>query len=79
MRKALTSGNFGRFFKLYRDAPNMGGYMMDIFIEKYRILALQKLSLAYVAVNIELGYLSLLLAFDNLAEADKFLTGLGKF
>ena len=53
--------------------------MMDIFIEKYRILALQKLSLAYVAVNIELGYLSLLLAFDNLTEADKFLTGLGKF
>lgn len=46
VRKSLSTGNFGRFFKLYRDAPNMSGYMMDIFIDKYRVLALQKMALA---------------------------------
>ena len=40
VRKSLSSGNYGRFFKLYRVAPNMSGYMMDVFIEKHRILAL---------------------------------------
>lgn len=40
VRKALASGNFGRFFKLYRNAPNMGGYLMDVFIDKHRILSL---------------------------------------
>jgi hypothetical protein len=40
VRKCLASGNFGRFFKLYRDAPNMGGYMMDVFIDKIRTISL---------------------------------------
>ena len=58
----------------------MGGYLMDVFIEKYRVLALQKMVLAYVVVNIELGYLSHTLAFDSVGEAEKFLTtGLGKY
>lgn len=40
VRKALASGNYGRFFKLYLDSPNMGGHLMDIFIDKHRILCL---------------------------------------
>lgn len=40
VREALASGNFGRFFKLYRVAPNMGGYLMDVFIERYRVMNL---------------------------------------
>lgn len=54
VRKSLASGNFGRFFKLYRTAPNMGGYLMDVFIEKYRVLSLQKMAIAYVAANIDM-------------------------
>ena len=37
---ALASGNYGRFFKLYLQAPNMGVHLMDIFIEKHRIICL---------------------------------------
>lgn len=70
VRKALASGNFGRFFKLYTSAPNMGGYLMDVFIDKYRVLTLQKIVLAYVAVNIDMAYLSLLLAFDDVSQAE---------
>jgi hypothetical protein len=65
VRKSLASGNYARFFKLYRTAPNMGGYLMDVFIEKYRVLALQKIALAYMAVNMELNYLCNILAFDS--------------
>lgn len=52
---------------------------MDVFIERYRIINLQKIALAYIAGNIDLGYLSILFAFDNENEAETFLTGLGKF
>jgi len=38
---------------------------MDVFIEKYRVLALQKIALAYMAVNMELNYLCNILAFDS--------------
>ena len=50
---------------------------MDVFIERYRIINLQKIALAYIAGNIELGYLSFLFAFDEQSHAEKFLTGLG--
>lgn len=46
VRKALASGNYGRFFKLYKDAPNMGFYLIGIFIDKHRIICLQKLAFA---------------------------------
>jgi hypothetical protein len=57
----------------------MGGYLMDVFIERYRVMSLQKIALAYIAGNIEMGYLSLLLAFDEQSEGETFLTGLGNF
>ena len=40
VRKALASGNYGRFFKLYLIAPNMGVHLMDVFVEKHRIICL---------------------------------------
>ena len=40
VRKALASGNYARFFKLYREAPNAGKHLMDVFIDKYRTLCL---------------------------------------
>jgi hypothetical protein len=54
VRKALASGNYGRFFKLYLSAPNMGTYLMEIFIDKHRILCLQKLSFANQNSNLEI-------------------------
>lgn len=66
IRDSLKQGNYGRFFKLYRNAPNMGGSLIDVFIDKIRILALQKLTVGYLATNIDLAYLTNLLAFEDL-------------
>ncbi len=44
VRKALVTGNYHAFFKLYADAPNMNAYVMDHFVERERINALLVMS-----------------------------------
>lgn len=51
---------------------------MDIFIEKHRVLASIILSMAYIATNIDIGYVSHFLGFDNEKEAETFLTSHSK-
>ncbi len=40
VRSALALGNYHRFFRLYMDTPNMGAYLMDMFVERERLSAL---------------------------------------
>jgi SAC3 family protein LENG8/THP3 len=40
VRSALALGNFHRFFQLYLKVPNMGAYLMDMFVERERLAAL---------------------------------------
>lgn len=40
VRSVLAAGNFHRFFKLYLEAPKMGGYLMDSFIARERMSAM---------------------------------------
>lgn len=46
VRSALALGNYHQFFKLYLDVPNMGAYLMDMFIGRERLLALANMSKA---------------------------------
>jgi SAC3 family protein LENG8/THP3 len=39
VREALASRNYHRLFRLYNAAPNMGGYLMDFFVERERVAA----------------------------------------
>lgn len=48
VRSSLALGNYHKFFRLYLEAPNMGAYLMDKFIERERISALANLSRGYV-------------------------------
>ena len=39
-RSSLALGNYHRFFKLYLETPNMGAYLMDMFVTRERLAAL---------------------------------------
>ena len=39
-RSALALGNYHRFFQLYLETPNMGAYLMDMFVTRERLAAL---------------------------------------
>lgn len=40
VRAALASGNYHMFFRLYDEAPFMGPYLLDMFLERERLAAL---------------------------------------
>lgn len=40
VRSALASGNYHRFFRLYDEAPFMGPYLLDMFVQRERLAAL---------------------------------------
>lgn len=40
VRSSLALGNYNRFFRLYLDTPNMGAYLMDMFVVRERLAAL---------------------------------------
>lgn len=40
VRSALALGNYHKFFKLYLSVPDMGAYLMDMFVGRERIAAL---------------------------------------
>lgn len=48
VRSALALGNYHRFFRLYLDTPNMGAYLMDMFVDRERLAALANICKAYV-------------------------------
>lgn len=39
-RAALATGNYHKFFRLFNEAPNMGAYLMDMFVDRERLAAL---------------------------------------
>lgn len=39
VRHALATRNYHRLFRLYNSALNMGGYLMEFFVERERVAA----------------------------------------
>ena len=77
VRHALSQGNYGRLFKLYLCAPNLGASLIDVFIDKLRVLSLRNLAIAYLGTGIDLTYLMMSHAFKSLEETEQFLISLG--
>uniref|UniRef100_A0A060T3N9 ARAD1C38742p n=1 Tax=Blastobotrys adeninivorans TaxID=409370 RepID=A0A060T3N9_BLAAD len=69
---ALTFNNYHLFFKLYCNAPNMGGYVMDSFIERERLAALSALCRA-CRPTLKVAFLASQLAFQDTQEFVEFL------
>lgn len=57
VRSALALGNYHRFFRLYLDTPNMGAYLMDMFVVRERLGAMANICKAYVIQHCYLGNL----------------------
>ncbi|KAI1310440.1 SAC3/GANP/Nin1/mts3/eIF-3 p25 family-domain-containing protein [Xylaria venustula] len=72
VRSALALGNYHKFFQLYLDVPNMGAYLMDMFIKRERLAALANMCKAYKP-ELKLRYVTEELAFESDAEAAQFI------
>ncbi|CAG8478405.1 13132_t:CDS:10 [Cetraspora pellucida] len=73
VRSTLATSNFHKFFQLYLKAPNMGAYLMDHFIERERIAALQTLCKAF-RPTLEMEFIRTELAFNDMEECYQFLS-----
>ena len=58
VQRALSMGNYHLFFSLYNTVPNMGGYIMDHFVERERIRALLVMTKSYVPPPLTWCFLS---------------------
>jgi len=71
VQRALAMGNYHAVFELYMNAPNMGAYIMDHFIDRERIRALLTMTKAYQRLPI--SFIHQELAFDNHTQTREFL------
>jgi hypothetical protein len=87
VRQALAARNYHRLFRLYNSAPNMGGYLMDFFVERERVAAICIICKAYpprssetrvdiggrYRPEIDVRYITDELGFESDAECVDFL------
>ncbi|KAL3652022.1 hypothetical protein CASFOL_001703 [Castilleja foliolosa] len=64
VRSAVTSGNYVMFFRLYRTAPNLNTFLMDLYAEKMRYAAVKCITRSY-RPTVPVSYLSQILGFAN--------------
>ncbi|KAL8778027.1 MAG: hypothetical protein Q9213_007601 [Squamulea squamosa] len=70
-RSALALGNYHRFFQLYLDTPNMGAYLMDMFVGRERLSALSAICRAYKP-DVPLRFVTEELGFDSDEDCARF-------
>ncbi|ESK97723.1 nuclear export factor [Moniliophthora roreri MCA 2997] len=71
VQRAVGMGNYRSLFVLYMNAPNMGAYIMDHFIDRERTKAMMVIAKAYR--TIPLTFIQNELAFDDLEATREFL------
>ncbi|WZY91988.1 hypothetical protein YC2023_064317 [Brassica napus] len=64
VRAAVTSGNYVVFFRLYKTAPNMNSFLMDLYVEKMRYKAVTVMSRS-CRPTVPVSYLAQVLGFTN--------------
>ncbi|KAI9779217.1 MAG: hypothetical protein M1839_007469 [Geoglossum umbratile] len=72
VRSALALGNYHRFFRLYLDTPNMGAYLMDMFIVRERLSALANICRAYKP-DVNIRFITEELGFESDGQCVQFL------
>jgi len=72
VRSSLALGNYHRFFRLYLDTPNMGAYLMDMFVVRERLAALSNICKAYKP-DVKLRFITEELGFESDGDAAQFI------
>ncbi|KAJ4854799.1 SAC3/GANP family domain-containing protein [Trichoderma breve] len=72
VRSALALGNYHKFFQLYLDTPNMGAYLMDMFVARERLAALCNICKGYKP-DVKLRFITEELGFESDADAAQFI------
>ncbi|KAK6383833.1 hypothetical protein LTS17_003125 [Exophiala oligosperma] len=72
VRSALALGNYHKFFKLYLTVPDMGAYLMDMFVERERLAALACICRSYKP-DVRLRFVTEELGFESDEEACQFI------
>lgn len=70
--RAVSFGNSVAFFKLYRDAPYMGAYLMDFLVVRVRVHAYRVILSAY-RPSVEVAFFQERLEFEDEYETRQFL------
>ena len=77
VQEALQVGNHARLFELYRAAPNMGVYLMDLLVQRERLRAFKAILRAY-RPGISLDLIQRRLGFGgDEGECKEWLKGIG--
>ncbi|KAL8162210.1 hypothetical protein V2J09_013699, partial [Rumex salicifolius] len=69
VRQAVNSGNYVLFFRLYKSAPNLNTFLMDLYVEKMRFQAVQCMSRAY-RPTVPVSHIANALGFSSLPTVD---------
>ncbi|KAH7428382.1 hypothetical protein KP509_10G090000 [Ceratopteris richardii] len=64
VRSAVAAGDYTRFFRLYKRAPNLGTCLMDLYVEKMRFEALRCMTRAYRPI-LQVSYIGRILGFTG--------------
>lgn len=72
VRSALALGNYHRFFQLYLDTPNMGAYLMDMFVDRERLSALTCICKAYKP-DVKIRFITEELGFESDEQSARFI------
>lgn len=75
---ALSTNNYHKFFQLYVNAPNMGGYIMDIFCDRERLVALSTICKAF-RPQVDAKFVVQELGFFDWSELQEFSKKYGIF
>ncbi|KAF6224943.1 hypothetical protein HO133_010137 [Letharia lupina] len=75
-RSALALANYHRFFQLYLDTPNMGAYLLDMFVARERLNALSNICISYKP-DVRLRFFTEELGFESDDESARFICDQG--
>lgn len=76
VRQAVQTDNYYRFYRLYKQTPNLGNCILDLMIETWRLLTVQKLARVYKP-KLEVAFIADCLQLQSEQECADFLASIG--